>query len=43
MLQQIDAIVPPGTDMGRMDMAYAPLAIEDVRLRTRPLDERSAA
>lgn len=43
VLQQIDAIVPPGTDIGRMDMAYTPPAIEHSQLRTRPLNERSAA
>lgn len=43
VLKQIDAIVPPGTDIGRMDMAYAPPAIEHSQLRTRPLNERSAA
>jgi aryl-alcohol dehydrogenase-like predicted oxidoreductase len=42
-LDRIDAIVPPGTDIGRLDVAYDPPAIEQARLRRRPLDERSAA
>jgi len=43
VLDRIDAIVPPGTDVGRLDMAYDPPAIERPRLRRRPLDERAAA
>jgi hypothetical protein len=27
VLGQLDAIVPPGTDVGRLDMAYNPPAI----------------
>jgi aryl-alcohol dehydrogenase-like predicted oxidoreductase len=42
ILDQIDAIVPPGTDVGTLDMAYNPPAIEQSRLRRRPADERSA-
>jgi aryl-alcohol dehydrogenase-like predicted oxidoreductase len=43
ILDRIDEIVPPGTDVGTLDMAYNPPAIEYGRLRRRPLDERSAA
>lgn len=43
VLDEIDAIVPPGTDVGTLDMAYNPPAIEHAPLRRRPTDERSAA
>jgi aryl-alcohol dehydrogenase-like predicted oxidoreductase len=43
ILDRIDEIVPPGTDIGRLDMAYDPPAILRPSLRRRPLDERSAA
>ncbi|PXY27192.1 aldo/keto reductase [Prauserella muralis] len=43
ILDRIDAIVAPGTDVGRLDMAYDPPAIERARLRRRPADERAAA
>ncbi len=43
ILDQIDEIVPPGTDVGRLDMAYAPPALQRPALRRRPLDERRAA
>lgn len=43
VLDQIDAIVPPGTDVGTLDMAYIPPAVGQARLRRRPTDERSAA
>ncbi|MEU6848870.1 aldo/keto reductase [Actinacidiphila alni] len=43
VLDQIDAIVPPGTDIGTLNMAYSPAAIEQTALRRRLLDERSAA
>ena len=42
-LDRIDAIVPPGTDVSRLDMAYDTPAIEHARLRRRPVDERAAA
>ena len=42
-LDRIDAIVPPGTDVSPLDMAYDPPAIAHARLRRRPLGERSAA
>lgn len=43
ILDRIDAIVPPGTDVGVLDMAYVPPAISDVGLRRRPAAERPAA
>jgi predicted aldo/keto reductase-like oxidoreductase len=43
ILDQIDEIVPPGTDVGALDMAYVPPAISNVSLRRRPADERAAA
>ncbi|MFD8805316.1 aldo/keto reductase [Streptomyces sp. NPDC059597] len=42
-LDRIDAIVPPGTDVGRLDMDYAPPALERPRLRRRVPEERPAA
>ena len=43
VLDRIDEIVPPGTDIGVLDQAYVPPAIEMAGLRRRPLPERSAA
>jgi hypothetical protein len=43
ILDRIDAIVPPGTDVGTLDMAYNPPAIQQSRLRRRLPGERSAA
>ena len=43
ILDRIDAIVPPGTDVGRLDQAYTPPAIERLGLRRRPVGERAAA
>lgn len=43
VLDAIDAIVPPGTDIGRLDMAYDPPAVQETTLRRRPTDERTAA
>jgi aryl-alcohol dehydrogenase (NADP+) len=43
VLDRIDEIVPPGTDMGTLDQAYVPPAIQKTELRRRPLSERSAA
>lgn len=43
ILDQLDAIVPPGTDVGQLDMAYNPPAIENAALRRRPTGDRSAA
>lgn len=42
ILDQIDAIVPPGTDIGTLDAAYNPPAIQQTALRRRLPDERSA-
>jgi aryl-alcohol dehydrogenase-like predicted oxidoreductase len=43
LLDRIDAIVPPGTDVGTLDQAYVPPAIERVGLRRLPEPERAAA
>ncbi|MGH3248441.1 MAG: aldo/keto reductase [Trebonia sp.] len=43
VLDQIDEIVPPGTDVGTLDMAYRPPALLDSSLRRRPAGERAAA
>lgn len=43
LLDRIDAIVPPGTGVGRMDQEYNTPSILSATLRRRPADERSAA
>ena len=43
VLDRIDEIVPPGTDVDPGDVSYAPPAIEQARLRRRPAEERAAA
>jgi aryl-alcohol dehydrogenase-like predicted oxidoreductase len=43
VLDRIDAIVPPGTGVGRMDQEYSTPAITTPALRRRPLEDRSAA
>jgi aryl-alcohol dehydrogenase-like predicted oxidoreductase len=43
VLDRIDAIVPPGTDIGTLDMAYSPPALQQVGQRRRPADERAAS
>jgi aryl-alcohol dehydrogenase-like predicted oxidoreductase len=43
ILNRIDEIVPPGTDIGTLDQAYLPPALQDPRLRRRPAGERAAA
>jgi aryl-alcohol dehydrogenase-like predicted oxidoreductase len=43
VLDRIDAIVAPGTDVGSLDMAYAPPALQESSLRRRPTSERGAA
>lgn len=43
ILDQLDEIVPPGTDVGTLDMAYRPPAIQRTDLRRRTVSERSAA
>ena len=42
-LDRIDEIVPPGTDIGVLDMAYTPPSLQQPGLRRRPAAERSAA
>jgi aryl-alcohol dehydrogenase-like predicted oxidoreductase len=43
VLDRIDEIVPAGTDVGVLDMAYRPPAIQHNYLRRRRLEERAAA
>ncbi|MGI5237605.1 aldo/keto reductase [Dactylosporangium sp. CA-139066] len=43
ILDEIDEIVPPGTDAGRLDMAYAPPEMQQATLRRRPAGDRAAA
>jgi aryl-alcohol dehydrogenase (NADP+) len=43
VLDRIDAIVPPGTDIGALEAAYNPPAIMQASLRRRPTAERAAA
>ncbi|MBR7836830.1 aldo/keto reductase [Actinospica durhamensis] len=43
VLDRIDEIVPPGTDVGTLDQAYQPPALQNPNLRRRPLTARSAA
>lgn len=43
VFDRIDAIVPPGTDVGMLDMAYDPPAVGRAALRRRVPAERSAA
>ncbi|MEU7869924.1 aldo/keto reductase [Dactylosporangium sp. NPDC049140] len=42
VLDRIDEIVPPGTDVGAVDQAYLPPALLVPALRRRPVAERSA-
>jgi len=42
ILDRIDEIVPPGTDIGTLDQAYLPLPIQRSDLRRRPINERAA-
>jgi aryl-alcohol dehydrogenase-like predicted oxidoreductase len=42
ILDRIDEIVPPGTDVGTLDMAYRPPALQRPDLRRRPVSERAA-
>jgi aryl-alcohol dehydrogenase-like predicted oxidoreductase len=42
VLDRIDEIVPPGTDVGTLDQAYVPPAIKTTELRRRPLTDRRA-
>ncbi|MFC4591971.1 aldo/keto reductase [Sphaerisporangium corydalis] len=43
VLDRIDEIVPPGTDVGTLDQAYVPPALQRAGLRRRPTGERAAA
>ncbi|MGW4631724.1 aldo/keto reductase [Nocardia sp. NPDC004415] len=43
ILDRIDAIVAPGTDIGRLDMDYDTPAVLDPALRRRPAADRAAA
>jgi aryl-alcohol dehydrogenase-like predicted oxidoreductase len=43
VLDRIDEIVPPGTDVGALDQAYVPPAVTKPELYRRPAGERSAA
>ncbi|WP_120004115.1 aldo/keto reductase [Nesterenkonia muleiensis] len=43
ILDTIDQIVPPGTDVSALDQEYQPPAIQTPHLRRRPAAERSAA
>jgi aryl-alcohol dehydrogenase-like predicted oxidoreductase len=43
VLDRIDEIVPPGTDIGTLDQAFVPPAVERADLRRRPLTDRAAA
>ncbi|MEV5703817.1 aldo/keto reductase [Actinoallomurus sp. NPDC052274] len=42
VLDRIDAIVPPGTDLGPLDVSYTPPSVTRPAPRRRPVDERSA-
>ncbi|WOF23923.1 aldo/keto reductase [Microbacterium betulae] len=41
VLDRIDEIVPPGTDIGTLDQAYVPPAIRTTGLRRRPVADRA--
>jgi aryl-alcohol dehydrogenase-like predicted oxidoreductase len=43
IIDRIDEIVPPGTDVGALDQAYRPPAMLNASLRRRPVPERAAA
>jgi aryl-alcohol dehydrogenase-like predicted oxidoreductase len=43
ILDRLDQIVPPGTNVGTLDMAYRPPALLHPELRRRPAGERAAA
>ena len=43
ILDRIDEIVPPGTDIGTLDQAHVPRAIQLPSLRRRPAEHRAAA
>jgi aryl-alcohol dehydrogenase-like predicted oxidoreductase len=43
VLDRIDEIVPPGTDLGPLDVAHVPPALGRTELRRRPATDRAAA
>jgi hypothetical protein len=43
ILNHIDEIVPPSTDIGQLQMAWNPPAVTTPALRRRPATERPAA
>jgi aryl-alcohol dehydrogenase-like predicted oxidoreductase len=43
VLDRIDAVVPPGTDLGPIDVAYVPPHVQDADLRRRTAGDRAAA
>jgi aryl-alcohol dehydrogenase-like predicted oxidoreductase len=43
VLDQIDAIIPPGTGVGQLQMGYVPSDLTVPHLRRRPPGERTAA
>jgi hypothetical protein len=43
VLDRIDEVVAPGTDIGSLDHAYVPPALQNAGLRRCPVRERSAA
>lgn len=43
LLDRIDEIVPPGTDIGVLDQTFQPPALQRPDLRRRPLPDRAAA
>ena len=43
ILDRIDEIVPPGTDVGTLDQTYQPPAVLEPPLRRRPAADRHAA
>jgi hypothetical protein len=43
VLDQVDAIVPPGTGIGQLQMGYNPSALSEAHLRRRPAGGRAAA
>jgi len=42
ILDAIDGVVPPGNDVGTLDMVYLPPALQHSGLRRRPVGERAA-
>jgi len=43
ILDRIDAVVPPGTDVGQLEMAYQPPAVTVTAQRRRSVGTRAAA